>query len=174
MSALAAWRRWQAAAGPWRGYAVCPALQIGTANAQRRVPGSIPLPRWRDLFSSAATAVVVDLDPLVGVRLAAEASQRRLAHAVLVLPRWPHAEAVLPCTELVALLELSSHRLVANLRAQHVIFVLDADRANAIAPRRTGDARVDNRYGLGAGDLPTLQTLRVAGIQRVVKLSRAP
>src|SRR5579864_5129486 len=103
---LNAWRRWQAAAGPWRGYCICPALTVLESTVSESTlspprPPSLPVPGRKGgdflrLFKEH-TAVVVDLDPLVGVELAAEASQRRLAHVVLVLPRWPHANAVLPC-----------------------------------------------------------------------------
>src|SRR5205809_2167745 len=56
------------------------------------------------VLGEGATAVVLDLEPAWGVRLAAAASHRRLANVVLVLPRWPHANAVLPCNALIATL----------------------------------------------------------------------
>src|SRR5690242_17918704 len=94
---LDAWRRWQRAAGPWVGWAVCPSLMFGAAEIARAPDGS-PLPDVRPLLDRDGTAMVVDLDPLLGVALAAAAS--RTAHVVLVLPRWPHADAVLACEAL--------------------------------------------------------------------------
>jgi hypothetical protein len=116
------------------------------------------------------TALVIDLDPLIGVRLAASLSARRLADVVLVLPRWPHAEAVLPVDDLISALVHESRRLEVCQAAQHVVFVLDRDRAGAVR-RQAGDPRVDNRYELAVGDLPNLRELRAAGIERVVKVS---
>jgi hypothetical protein len=170
MSRVAVWRRWQAAAGPWRGYVVCPALQVGTLPlipfANRPVPSAEPL------FGSAPTAVIVDLDPVVGVKLAASMSQGGRAHVVLVLPRWPHTQAVLPSEQLLSTLVVTSRWLTQPPHAAHVMFVVDAERRKDIAPRPARDARVDNRYDLIAGDLPNLQTLRAAGIQRIVKVTR--
>jgi hypothetical protein len=51
-----------------------------------------------------------------------------------------------------------------------VVFVLDGQRSKSIR-RAATDARVDNRYDLAVGDLPNLQQLRAAGVQRIVKLS---
>ena len=51
-----------------------------------------------------------------------------------------------------------------------VVFVLDADRRRSIR-RPPRDPRVDNRYDLGAEDLPDLKMLRGAGIGRIVKVS---
>jgi hypothetical protein len=167
---VAAWRRWQQAAGPWRGWAVCPALQLARSFAATPPPARTVV--LEDLFSLNGTAVVADLEPLVGVALAAEASFRGLAHAVLVLPRWPHADAVLPVEPLTATLVSASRRL-RQLNSSNVLFVLDGERRKSIAPRPRRDPRVDNRYDIAAADLPDLKTLRRAGIQRVVRISRS-
>ena len=179
MSALDAWRRWQAAAGPWRGYAVCPSLMCFSPEETHLGTSSTgPSPRVgelgdvENLFAPGPTALVVDLDPRMGVRWAADISRQRLAHVVLVLPRWPHVDAVLPCGELVTVLAATS-RWLHDVSAPSVVFVLDGERRKTIAPRSKRDEKVDNRYDITAGDLPNLRTLRAAGIQRIVKLTRA-
>jgi hypothetical protein len=117
----------------------------------------------------APTALVIDLDPIVGVRVAAHLSARRLASVVLVLPRWPHAEAVLPTHELTRALVDESRR-VRPSPARHVAFVLDGERSRPVR-RAAIESRVDNRYDLSVGDLPNLRQLHAAGIAHVVKLS---
>jgi hypothetical protein len=116
---------------------------------------------------------VIDLDPVVGVRIAAELSHRPLANAVVILPRWPHADAVLPADDLIAALVEASSRVRRSESAFHVIFVLDGNRSRSIR-RTSGDPRIDNRYDLAVGDMPTLRQLRQAGIERIVKLSPSP
>jgi hypothetical protein len=113
--------------------------------------------------------MLLDLEPTLGVRLAAEISQRRLAHVVVVLPRWPHALAVLPSEALVAaLLQTATQLNAAELT--NVVFVLDAERQRSVT-RPANDARIDNRYALSPNDLPNLATLRAAGIRRVMKVT---
>jgi hypothetical protein len=124
------------------------------------------------ILVGGSTAVVLDLDPITGLRVAADLSGRRLADVVVVLPRWPHAEAVLPTQELIAELVQSSNRLRAQAATTNVVFVLDGERARSIR-RPARDPRVDNRYDVSAGDLPNLQQLRAAGIRRVVKVTHA-
>jgi hypothetical protein len=132
-----------------------------------RVPDGTSLPDVRRVLDRDGTALVVDLDPLVGVALAAAAS--RTAHVVLVLPRWPHADAVLPCETLTATLVQKATHLSAYA-GSNVLFVLDRERNKSVS-RPIADPRVDNRYELGPNDLPNLQTLRAAGIQRIVKVT---
>jgi hypothetical protein len=119
------------------------------------------------------TALVMDLEPLLGVRLAADLSHRARANVVLVLPRWPHPRAILPTESLIAALLGGAENLKAGRVASDVVFILDGERTTSVR-RTTLDARVDNRYDLAVGDLPNLEQLRAAGIQRVVKLSHAP
>jgi hypothetical protein len=125
-----------------------------------------------DVLGDGTTAVVLDLEPVTGVEIAATLSQRRHAHAVLVLPRWPHPEATLPTSQLIATLVEASRRLKPGVEARHVVFVLDGERSKSI-DRAATDSRVDNRYDLAIGDLPNLERLRAAGVERIVKLSHA-
>ena len=177
----AAWERWQAAAGPWRGWSVCLPLMAPRAARQpsglgttRHVGGEAThlTDELAPTLSTGGTAVLVDLEPTLGVWLAAELNWRGLAHAVLVLPRWPHGEAVLPTGELTEALIATARRLGRSDHAPNVVFVLDADRNQTIArPRRASDERADNRYQLSASDLPNLSALRRAGITRLVKVT---
>jgi hypothetical protein len=169
---LKAWERWQLAAGPWRGWAVCPALTMPDSSA---APGGASnTSTVVDLLETLAegdTAVVLDVDPMLGVRSAARASRRGLAHVVLVLPRWPHADAVLPVDNLLAALVATSRQLRSADGASNVVFILDGERQRSTR-RPSDDPRVDNRYVLAVGDLPNLATLRGAGIRRLVRVVR--
>jgi hypothetical protein len=120
------------------------------------------------------TAFVLDLQPSLGVQVAAELNRRGLAHAVLVLPRWPHAQAVLPADELIGSLLHASSRLLGAPASSNVVFVVDAERSRPIDRRAASDPRIDNRYQLGSGDLPDLGTLHRGGIHRVLKLAHRP
>ncbi len=116
------------------------------------------------------TALIIDLDPVLGVHLAAALNRRRPVAVVIVLPRWPHPEAVLPTDDLIATLIEESKRVRACESAAHVIFVLDGERSRSVR-RPTTDTRIDNRYDLAVADLPDLRQLQAAGIERIVKLS---
>jgi len=175
----AAWERWQAAAGPWRGWAVCPLLrqpelERAAAHARRRQgrAGELYQDLREALSNRGGTAVVLDLEPVVGVEVAARLNRDRIAHPVLVLPRWPYAEAILPFERLLDSLTAGARLLTTpGERLANVVFVLDAER-NTPVPRRTAmDRRADNRFRLSTGDLPTLRDLRSGGIGRVVKVT---
>jgi hypothetical protein len=116
--------------------------------------------------------LVIDLEPALGVRLAADLSRRGLANVVLVLPRWPHEDAVLPTREILGMLLFASRYLETTKPKPNVAFVLDAERQVRIPRRPAADPRVDNRYPLSVSDLPSLATLREGGIRRVVKVTR--
>jgi hypothetical protein len=142
-------------------------------------------------LAGAPTALVIDLDPVVGIHIASALNQRALACAVLIVPRWPHLDAVLPSEALIGTLVAESRRLRPCRQARHVVFVLDGERSKsirrpALAQRLApvaqglapvaqglapGDARIDNRYDVAVGELPSLRHLRSAGIERIVKLS---
>ncbi|HEX8969838.1 MAG TPA: hypothetical protein VF937_18285 [Chloroflexota bacterium] len=185
-----AWQRWQNAAGPWRAWAICPALAAPlddeahwvTTTKTTRSAGSAAAPAdalARELVVGLAdgppTAVVLDLEPSVGVRIAARMHQWRIGHAVLVLPRWPYAQAILPLEGVLQALMLESRRLAHEAidPPLNVVFVLDAERSRPVTGRPRSDARADNRYILSAADLPDLAALRARGIRRVLRVTRA-
>ena len=170
-----AWARWQAAAGLWQGWSVCPALlapevkditpiRSGRPAADRLVTSLAPSLR------EPGTAIVIDLEPGLGVHVAARLNQLHLANAVLLLPRWPYEHALLPVDGLLHGLVSLSTRLVAE-DLPNVAFVLDAERSRVEPHRASNDERADNRYRLTVADLPNLAALRARGIRRVVKLS---
>ncbi len=182
-----AWARWQAAAGLWRGWSVCPALLA--PEAAGILPRNAPRPAAADIAASLAstlqgpglvggaagrggTALILDLEPVLGVCVAARLNQLRLANAVLLLPRWPYQRAILPVDSLLhGLLSLSTRLVAENL--PNVAFVLDAERTRVVPHRARDDERADNRYRLTVADLPNLAALRARGIRRVLKLSSA-
>jgi hypothetical protein len=103
--------------------------------------------------------------------VAAQLNRRHIAHAVLVLPRWPYAEAILPVERLIANLVHQSQKLGGRADLPNVAFVLDAQRNRPVPHRPSTDPRTDNRYRLSAGDLPDLAALRRARLHRVLKLA---
>ena len=121
-------------------------------------------------------AVLLELEPALGVRVAARINARRLAHVVLVLPRWPYAEAVLPTQALLDALLAEAARLALDMDAprdahcESVVFVTDSERAQSVR-RPITDRRADNRYRLGPADLPSLRDLLAVGVRRIVKVS---
>ena len=123
------------------------------------------------LAGGAHRARGIDLDPVVGARIAA-ASRARTCRRGADVPRWPHADAVLPSGELIGALVDESKPLQAVTDAPHVVFVLDGERS--VHHRSSRRPRIDNRYDLAVGDLPTLRQLRRAGIERIVKLAPRP
>jgi hypothetical protein len=148
-------------------------LEVATlASESEPLSSSRSVLELEKALQGGPTALVLDLDPVLGVASAAELSRRQQADVVLVLPRWPHPEAALPTRQLIATLVGSSRRLNPGAGASHVVFVLDDERRRSMR-RAATDARVDNRYDLAVGDLPNLEQLRGAGIQHVVKLSDA-
>ncbi len=123
-------------------------------------------------LGGGGTALILDLEPSLGVCIAARLNELRVANAVLLLPRWPYRKAVLPVAELLDSLVSQAARLTpGNLR--NVTFVLDAERSRAVPHRSRRDIRADNRYRLSVADLPNLSALRARAITKVVKLSAA-
>lgn len=175
----AAWERWLQAAGPWRGWCICPALAL-----PRLEPGIQPKPvanshaveqlaaEIGEVAAREPSAILLDLDPAPGVLIASRVYARRQAHTVLVLPRWPYADAVLPADHLLGATLAEAPAQARAAEPKSVVFVLDADRSISVN-RPTHDPRADNRYELSATDLPSLAALRRAAIGRVVKFSRA-
>jgi hypothetical protein len=127
-------------------------------------------PIARTTLDGVPTALVIDLNPVLGVRLAASLSRPGTSNVVIILPRWPHALAILPTDTLISALIEESANVCQPAAAQHVIFVLDGERSRRVR-RPTTDPRIDNRYDLAVADLPNLRQLQAAGIERIVKLS---
>jgi hypothetical protein len=175
------WRRWQDAAGPWQGWSVCPALlapetaNITPSKSPRPAADRIAASLARSLQDSRAqdtggTAMILDLEPVLAVCVAARLNQLRLANAVLLLPRWPYQQAILPVDGLLDGLVSQATRLTHG-DLMNVAFVLDAERTRAVPHRAKHDQRADNRYRLTVADLPNLSALRSRGIHKIVKLS---
>jgi hypothetical protein len=172
-----AWERWQAAAGTWKGWSVCPALiapegdEVQRRSARRPAAEHIAAALAAEL-EEGGVLVAIDLEPSLGVHVAARLNQRRLANAVLVLPRWPYRQAILPVEELIDALVSQAARLGGAENLPNVAFVFDAERSRRVPNRATTDPRADNRSRLATADLPDLRTLRQRGIRKVIKLGR--
>lgn len=175
-----AWRRWQAAAGPWVGWSICLPLivppvdgVIATDQVRSQTRAASLVAGLTESLCDWPTAIVIDLEPCLGVQVAALLHQQQLAHVVLRLQRWPHRKAILPTGELIATMVTESRRLPPTTkRLKNVAFVLDAERQLRV-DRHVDDPRVDNRYNVTAGDLPKLAELRRADIRRILKVTYA-
>jgi hypothetical protein len=124
-------------------------------------------------LTTGGTFVLLDIDPVAGIHVAARLNLLRLANAVLVLPRWPYEHGVLPVDGLLHALITQSGQLAQEEPMPNVVFVLDAARSKPLLERSKSDRRADNRYRLSLSDLPNLAALRERGIRRVVRLSSA-
>jgi hypothetical protein len=123
-------------------------------------------------LSADGTCLVLQLDPTLGVCVAARLNAMGLARPLLVIPRWPYAEAVLDTARLTAALLREAVRLRSDAPVRNVVMVLDAERGRSI-DRPAADTRADNRYTLSPHDLPSLAALRARGIRRIVKIQTA-
>jgi hypothetical protein len=117
------------------------------------------------LLTEPGVLCVLDLEPILGVQVAARLATR--AHPVLLLPRWPYGEAVLPCNTLAATLLAEARALPPPSRLPNVVFVLDGQRGKPIPNRSRYDQPADNRHMLSIFELPDLKTLRARGIGRI-------
>jgi hypothetical protein len=177
-TARRAWDRWQACAGPWKLWSTCPALLA--PGLDQVTPRRVERPSARELATNLAGSlqhggvlVVLDLEPILGVHIAALLNEWRVANAVVLVPRWPYRQAILPVDGLVHALVGQARRLTREEHLPNVAFVLDAERSRLVARRSASDQRADNRYRLGASDLPNLAALRAHGIREVRKVSTA-
>ena len=186
-SAREAWLRWQAAGGTWQGWSVCPALVVPEVQAiQPRALSPAAAETTHALAAELAarlatpadaqpggTLLLLELEPALGVCIAARLNQLQLAHVVLVLPRWAYVRAILPVERLLHALVHGAALLDVEARnLPNVVLVLDAERTRPVPRRSRADARADNRYRLSPFDLPDLAALRARGIRRLVKISR--
>jgi hypothetical protein len=176
----AVWARWQAAAGDWQGWSVCPSLLAPeAAHVTPLADAAVPPTAERLAHQLAASMgeaegilALLDLEPVLGLHVAAQLNQWHLANAVLILPRWPYRQAILPVDGLLHALVTLAARLSTEARLPNVVFVCDASRSRPVPNRPMTDARADNRYRLLVSDLPNLATLRAHGIRRIDKISR--
>jgi hypothetical protein len=156
---------------------MCPALVAPevadiTAHLAARPAAAHIADSLASTLRRAGTAMVIDLEPVLGVHVAARLNELRLANAVLLLPRWPYQQAILPVDGLLHGLVSLSTKLV-NEDLPNVAFVLDAERSQPVPHRARDDRRADNRYRLTVADLPNLAALRARGIRTIVKISSA-
>lgn len=178
------WERWLTAAGPWRLWSVCPLLlspEIEMIEPRPPAPGlRARAERLADALASTLpqtpTLLLADLDLTLGIDLASTLYARRLAYPLLVVPRWPYAEAVLDASVPVWVLTRAAPDATSvDAACRHLCVVLDADRESTVLARsRRHATTADNRYQLGPQLLPALSDLRARGIERVVRLSSAP
>jgi hypothetical protein len=176
-----AWSRWQHAAGPWQGWTQCPPLLSPCVSAVDGEPAADRARATELAFEleptlrQAGTLILLELEPTLGVQVAAELSAQRLAHPVLVLPRWPYADAVLPTQQLTEALVHEANRLPGDVsRLDNVVFVVDGERNRVLHARPPDDPRADNRHTLSIFDLPNLATLRARAIRRIVRVAHTP
>jgi hypothetical protein len=171
-----AWLSWQRAAGPWQGWTQCPpllspeAVAIEPRRSRTRTRATRLAAALRPAQNQAGILWLLDLEPSLGVHVAAELNVRRLAHPVLLLPRWPYARAVLRSDQLAWALLDEVPRLTRGDRLPNVAFVIDAQRGQLVPDRRDDDPRADNRHTLSIFDMPNLATLRARGIRRIVRV----
>jgi hypothetical protein len=170
------WERWLAAGGIWKGWSVCPALLAPEADdiQLRHVVAPETDPIADALVSQLAaggTCVLLDIQPTVGIRVAARLNQLRVANVVLVLPRWPYAQGVLRVDGVLDALITQAGRLSTDEKMANVVFVVDAERTKDLRGRAKNDHRADNRYRLTTPDLPNLAALRARNLHRILKIS---
>ena len=146
---------------------------LGTSEHERPTNAADSLAReLSESLRTDGTALLLELEPSLGVQVAARLHQQQLAYVVLVLPRWPHAGAILPIDQLVATLVVESRRLASKTeKFRNLAIVLDSERQQRIN-RPANDPRIDNRYRVSEGELPKLTELRSAAIRRVVKVTQ--
>ena len=173
-----AWRRWQAAAGPWQGWSICPTLLSPEVETLPRLrpqhdarAAQLAAAMHPSLAQAGGTLCVLDLQPTLGVQIAARLAE--LAHPVLVLPRWPYAEAILLTDELLAILIAEASALPSSSRLPNVVLVLDGERSRPVHQRPANDQRADNRFPPASFELPDLATLRARDIRRIHRFSHA-
>jgi hypothetical protein len=150
-----------------------PEIEALSVPRPRRHPRAARLAEsMAPLLAQPGALCVLDLEPLLGVQVAARLAA--LAHPVLLLPRWPYSDGVLPCDRLAATLLAEARSLPAEpRRLPNVLFVIDAERGKPLPNRPRADTRADNRHALSIFDLPDLKTLRARGIQRIHRIAAA-
>jgi hypothetical protein len=176
--AHAAYRRWYEAAGGWNGFfraVPLVALARGVAPPPEGHPPShgddgvaaalATVGRAEGWLGRADALLILDLPATLGTAAALKLGRYGLRPVVIFL-RWPEPGALLPGPEVLASLLHGRPRRGASGLVQSAL-LLEAERTSATPP---GDleTRFDNRYTLGAIDLPSAAQLREQGIRGVV------
>jgi hypothetical protein len=187
--AVQAWERWRQAAGPWARFGQClPLLGAGldeiaqdggtapesaiSAEATNTETIAVVGAIEGVLRDGPTTLVVLDAAPVTGVLAARRLFAAGLARPLLILGRWPAADAVLPAQPLVATL-IACARGLRDRPAPHVVLVLDGERQTPLPGRAPSDPSTDNRFELDPNDLPQPADLHFFQVARVALL-RAP
>ncbi len=121
--------------------------------------------------AQTGTMVLLDLPPTTGVRVASVLAAAGSAHPLLLLGRWPYADAVLPARPLVDLLLVEAGRL-GPLRAPHIVVVVDGERARPRARQDRASRLADNRFPLDPDDLPHATDLQARRVGVVLDVRR--
>jgi hypothetical protein len=188
LSVRAAYRRWYAAAGLWAGYfravplvALARGIPIaGGDPLAGAVAGATPEPVAvaRELVAAGTAErwlgrpdvlLLLDLPGPTSVAVAAALASHGV-RPVLLLFLWPEPEALVPGGPLSAALLAHVPALPRRRRPQaaaQYAFVLGRERAPAATAADQG-THFDNRYDLGAIDLPSPARLRAANVIGVV------
>lgn len=173
--------RWQLAPGnPWAPYGKVTLLASLDAFAR---DAALPDVRTLDVVASADEAAVrlagaglpadaafvVDLRGAGSVTFGARLSQhaRQVVAPVPTFNNWPADDELIPAEETLAALIGETPKLPAIGDVGRPVFLLDAWRL-AYRYDEPDDATYDNRYVLGAADLPDAAALRAQGITRVI------
>jgi hypothetical protein len=176
--AHAAYRRWYQAAGRWdgffravplvalaRGVAPPPEFESAARDDQGIAAVLVAVGRAEGWLGRPDALLFLDLPAALGIAAALGLGRYGL-RPVLVFFRWPEPGALLPGEGVLASLLDGRPRGSAAGPVQST-FVLEAERS-VPAARVDLDSRFDNRYTLGAIDLPSAAQLHDEGIRGVV------
>jgi hypothetical protein len=173
-----AWHRWQACAGVWQGWTICPTLLA--PEVEEVIPRVVRRPAARTLAATVADGlesggvlVLLDLEPILGVHVAALLNQWHVANGVLVLPRWPYRQAILPGRRSGHALVGQTRRLTSRTPAERRVRPRRGTQPAGAAALRPVTPRADNRYRLRSCRSARSGRPRARGIRQVRKLSAA-
>ena len=184
-SAGVAYRRWYAAAGPWAGYfRAVPLVALARGVV---APPDVPPPSADALVATLAATgdhegwlgrddvlLLLDLPGPTSVTVAAGLA-RWGVRPILLSFLWPEPGALLPADRLLAALLHQTpppRRPSARARPAQYAFVLARERVGPASAAALG-TQFDNRYELGAVDLPDAERLRAGGVGAVVACRRS-
>ena len=179
-SARAAYRRWYAAAGPWAGFfRAVPLVALAQGVARPRplgrelppVPDLAAVGRAEGWLGRPDVLLLLDFPGVTSLAVVVALGAHGV-RPVLVLLLWPEPGALLAGGELLTTLldQAPTHRRATE---SQYAFVLQCERASPATPTELA-TRFDNRYELGAIDLPSADRLRAAGIVAVIACRRPP